>query len=173
MNETSDSVRPSAQPGRQVGAGASDEQRQGRIVVGVDGSASSTDALRLAARLANALGASVEAVTVWRIPAGFEVSLLTGWSPEQDARATLDAAAQAVFGAVPPVWFHSKTKHGSAARVLMDESAGAAMLVLGSRGRGGFKGLLLGSVSAVCAEHADCPVLVVHPSLVVHASDEG
>ena len=46
--------------------------------------------------------------------------------------------------------------------MLIDESISAEMLVLGSRGHGGFAGLLLGSVSSACAEHAHCPVLVVH-----------
>lgn len=51
---------------------------------------------------------------------------------------------------------------GGAAKVLLNQSAGAQMLVVGSRGHGGFIGLLLGSVSAACAEHARCPVLIVH-----------
>jgi nucleotide-binding universal stress UspA family protein len=49
--------------------------------------------------------------------------------------------------------------------MLLDVSTGAQMLVVGSHGHGGFAGLLLGSVSAACAEHARCPVLVVHDRL--------
>jgi nucleotide-binding universal stress UspA family protein len=49
-----------------------------------------------------------------------------------------------------------------AAKVLIDASQGATMLVVGSRGHGGFAGLLLGSVSANVAEHASCPVLIIH-----------
>lgn len=53
-------------------------------------------------------------------------------------------------------------REGSAAQILMEESANASMLVIGSRGRGGFSGLVLGSVSQQCAAHAKCPVTIVH-----------
>ncbi|WP_349898140.1 universal stress protein [Parafrigoribacterium soli] len=138
-------------------------RRHGRIVVGVDGSQSSIEALRLAVRTAQAFGTSVEAIAVWTYPAGAEVALLADWSPEADAREVLSAVTQEVFGNERPSWFSTAAKRGSAARVLIEESVGAEMLVVGSRGHGGFMGLLLGSVSAVCAEHAHCPVLVVHP----------
>lgn len=136
----------------------------GRIVVGVDGSESSIDALRFAVRTAKAFRTSLEAVAVWTYPAGAEVALLANWSPEEDAREILVTAAKTVFGDDHPSWFSTATKRGSAARALIEESVGAGMLVLGSRGHGGFIGLLLGSVSAACAEHAHCPVLIVHPS---------
>jgi nucleotide-binding universal stress UspA family protein len=56
----------------------------------------------------------------------------------------------------------TKTLHGPPARTLIEESRNAFMLVLGSRGHGGFAGLLLGSVSTACAQHAHCPVLIMH-----------
>lgn len=136
--------------------------RHGRIVVGVDGSESSIEALRYAVRAANAFGTSLEAIAVWTYPAGAEVALLAGWSPEEDAHEILETVADVVFNGNRPAWFSTATKPGLAARALIEESVGAEMLVLGSRGRGGFAGLLLGSVSATCAEHAHCPVLIVH-----------
>jgi nucleotide-binding universal stress UspA family protein len=136
----------------------------GRIVVGVDGSESSIEALRFAVRTATAFGTSLEAITVWNYPAGSEVALLADWSPEVDAREIVATVAKAVFDDDRPSWFSTATKRGSTARILIEESVGAEMLVLGSRGHGGFVGLLLGSVSAACAEHAHCPVLIVHPS---------
>lgn len=132
----------------------------GRIVVGVDGSESSLNAFRLAARIASAFECSLQAVTVWNLPAGFEVPLMTGWSPEEDANEILRAAASAVFGDELPSWFCSSTRRGSVAHTLIEASDGAEMLVLGSRGHGGFVGLLLGSVSAACVEHAHCPVTI-------------
>jgi len=61
---------------------------------------------------------------------------------------------------------------GPPSRTLIELSADSAMLVLGSRGHGGFAGLLLGSVSAACGEHAYCPVLIVHKRRSVVASEE-
>ena len=139
-------------------------EQHGRIVVGVDGSESSIDALRLAVRTAQAFGTSLEAIAAWSYPAGAEVALLAGWSPEEDARQILEDAAQEVFGGRRPSWFSVTTVPGSAARALIDESKDAEMLVVGSRGHGGFAGLLLGSVSATCAEHAHCPVLIFRPT---------
>lgn len=72
-------------------------------------------------------------------------------------------AAETVFGRHPPDWYSSVIREGLPARQLLNESEGAEMLVVGSRGLGGFAGLLLGSVRSACAEHAKCPVLVVHP----------
>jgi nucleotide-binding universal stress UspA family protein len=67
-----------------------------------------------------------------------------------------------VFGSKIPDWFTSVAREGYPDQVLIEASKGAEMLVLGSRGHSGVAGILLGSVSAKCAERASCPVLVVH-----------
>ena len=73
-------------------------------------------------------------------------------------------AAGAVFGDQRPAGLklELQVREGGAAKVLLGASEGADMLVVGSRGHGGFAGLLLGSVSANVAEHASCPVFIVH-----------
>jgi nucleotide-binding universal stress UspA family protein len=132
-----------------------------RIVVGVDGSPSSIDALRLAARIAAALECPLEAISVWVYPPVFETDPPVQWQLKEDAERTLDSASRAVFGTEPPAGFTATARRGGAARALIEESAGAEMLVLGSRGHGGFVGMLLGSVSNACVQHAQCPVLIV------------
>jgi nucleotide-binding universal stress UspA family protein len=74
----------------------------------------------------------------------------------------LTDTVDATFGADRPAELKLTVAEGPPAAVLVDRSAGALMLVVGSRGHGGFMGLLLGSISANVAEHASCPVLVVH-----------
>lgn len=133
-----------------------------RIVVGVDGSESSVAALRYAARLADAFDAPLEALTTWTFPPYAGASLVAGWDPERDAADTLDAAVERAFGGSVPEGLTRTVLVGPAARTLIEVSDRCGMLVLGSRGHGGFAGLLLGSVSSACAEHAHCPVVVVH-----------
>jgi len=134
------------------------------MIVGVDGSESSVSALRYAADLAPKLGLRARALAVWNYPSfmygGFYPQL--DWTPEEDAERIVSKVAEEVFGADAPDWFATRTRQGRPAEVLIDESKHAEMLVVGSRGHGGFAGLLLGSVSAAVAEHAKCPVLVVH-----------
>ena len=130
-----------------------------RIIVGVDGSESSIEALREAADIAATLDAPLEAVTTWEYP--IEYTPIPVWSPEEDAAAILSSAVQQAFGDALPPRFSTTTAPGPPARTLIELSKDARMLVLGSRGHGGFVGMLLGSVSAACTEHAHCPVLVV------------
>lgn len=144
------------------GAPSEAEENETRIVVGVDGSDASISALRRGVRIASALNASLEAVTVWHYPITFAGYAASGWSPEADAKDVLAGAIETVFGKNPSGWFHPTIREGSPAQVLIAESEGAEMLIVGSRGHGGFVGLLLGSVSSACAEHAHCPVLVIH-----------
>lgn len=135
-----------------------------RIVVGVDGSKSSIDALRYAKRIADGLGASIDAVTAWHYPTATFAVFPEDYRPDMDAQQVLTATLASAFGTATIDGLKTTTSQGYPARVLIDRSRGAEMLIVGSRGHGGFVGLLLGSVSAQCAEHAKCPVLIVHPS---------
>ena len=140
-------------------------QRHGRVVVGVDGSDGSLEALRWANRMATTLSTELELVTAYQWPPyipGGVVYPVADWAPDHEAAQMLDGAAHEIFGAEIPAWVSRRVSPGSTAKILLDRAVGARMLVVGSRGHGGFVGLLLGSVSAACAEHATCPVLVVH-----------
>ncbi|MBN9153015.1 MAG: universal stress protein [Microbacterium sp.] len=133
------------------------------ILVGIDGSPSSIDALTYAKRLAEALDAPIEVMITWIYPGLMDYAGVAGWSPEEDARQIIQDAVTVVFGDEVPDGLTISVTNGPAAKRLIAESARASMLVLGSRGHGGFAGLLLGSVSSACAEYAHCPVLIVHP----------
>ncbi len=133
-----------------------------RIIVGVDGSPGSVEALRQAGLLVTSFSGSVEAVFVWQFPATVIGVFPSEWSPEDDAKTILDGAVREVFGAVPPSWVQQTTVEGAPTRALIELSEDADLLVVGSRGHGGFAGLLLGSVSSACAEYAHCPVLIIH-----------
>ncbi len=133
------------------------------IVVGVDGSPGSMAALRFAITEARARGCGVRAVRAWSIPfvgdaPGAMLPDLVG-DFGTEAEMTLRDALASYEG--EEVEIEPRVAEGPAARVLVDESADAVMLVVGSRGRGGFTGLLLGSVSRQCAHQAACPVIVV------------
>jgi nucleotide-binding universal stress UspA family protein len=134
----------------------------GRIVVGVDGSPESLAALRRGARIAENLGCRLVGITVWEYPQSWPGYAMGGWSPEEDARTIAQDASTEVFGATAPSWYSIVIRSGSAVRQLIAEAEDAEMLIVGSRGLGGFTGLLLGSVSRSLVEHADCPVLVIH-----------
>jgi nucleotide-binding universal stress UspA family protein len=138
-------------------------ERTLRIIVGVDGSSSSLAALRKAVVVASAFRATVEAIGVWHVPSTVTAFYPTPtWSPQNDARTMMEEATEAVFGDSPPPYFRWSVREGSAARVLIAASADADLLIVGSRGHSGVVGLLLGSVSAACAESAHCPVLIMH-----------
>ena len=138
-----------------------------RIVVGVDGSGSSKAALRWAVRQAKLTGASVDAMIAWHYPAsagGY------GWAPigvgtafdfkENAEKVLADAIGTACDpGSGVPV--RARVVEGNAAQVLLDAADGADLLVVGSRGHGGFTEALLGSVSQHCVHHARCPVVVI------------
>ena len=154
-------AEPEPAPSRMSGIPAHPETP--RVVVGVDGSDQSIAALRRGVRFATSLGGELEAVIAWHFPRdGFLYPPMTQWSPERDAETVVRTAADTVFGDSWPDWFKIVVLQGTPAGVLIDHSVGAELLIVGSRGHGGIAGLLLGSVSAVCAAHAHCPVLIMH-----------
>jgi len=139
-----------------------------RIVVGVDGSEGAVQALRFAIEEARIRGAELRAVSAWHVPPAVYGA---GWAPastdldefrklaEASLRESVEEAGAIEAGIdVTPV-----VREGHPVDLLLEESEGAALLVLGTRGLGGFKGLLLGSVSQQCVHHASCPVVIVPP----------
>jgi nucleotide-binding universal stress UspA family protein len=141
----------------------------GRIVVGVDGSSHGRHALRFALSEAALRGAGVDVVSSWAVPPLAATGV--GLVPAFDLlRAELgDSARQVVAGeladaadAAAGLEIEQHVSQGDAAGVLVEAAAGADLLVVGSRGRGGVTGTVLGSVSRACLQHAPCPVAVVH-----------
>jgi nucleotide-binding universal stress UspA family protein len=142
--------------------------REETIVVGVDGSEHGNRALDWAINEASLRGARLRLVAAWHIPLsvysgpGYVPAVGSRESFEELARETADAAVKRAGDA--GVKAESLVREGQAAEVLVEEAASADMLVVGSRGHGGFSGLLLGSVSAQCAHHALCPLVIVRPA---------
>jgi nucleotide-binding universal stress UspA family protein len=153
-------------------SGTTDRVTPKRIVVGVDGSAASIQALRWARTLAATTASTIEAVMITPVAppyawAGAFWGAAPGEpDPDLTAEKILTGTVDAAFGAERPHDLELTVTRGGAAEVLVSSSQSALMIVVGSRGHGGFAGLLLGSVSAAVAEHASCPVLVVHGEAV-------
>jgi len=137
------------------------EVEQGPVVVGVDGSEHSRKALRWAAEEAKVRNAPLEVVLAWTLlaqPGGLEPK--PDFS-DDDARAYLEKFVDETLGDDRPAQLTLSPVCDLAARALIDASEGASLLVVGSRGLGGFRELLLGSVSGQVVRHAKCPVAVV------------
>jgi nucleotide-binding universal stress UspA family protein len=142
----------------------------GLIVVGVDSSEGAKEALRFALREAKLRQATLRVVHTWQF--GYiGVTGMEGFSPvvgadlsdlRRTAEVALDAVMHEVAADADGVVIERRVSEGAPATVLVDESRHADLLVVGSRGHGGFAGLLLGSVSQQCAHHAACPVVIVH-----------
>jgi nucleotide-binding universal stress UspA family protein len=139
------------------------------IVVGVDQSEGAKAALAFAHEEARLRDATLRAVHAWQFgyidytgfggaaPAiGGDISEL-----REAAAAALDATAREALPSPGDVKIEQRVVEGSAGAALVDESRNADLLVVGSRGHGGFAQLLLGSVSQQCAQHAACPVVIV------------
>ena len=142
------------------------------IVVGVDGSETARLATRWAAREAKQRGATLRLVTAWSLPSG----TYYGPAPASDemvkdlvkaAEDTVALAAQEVRDEAGLIDVETSIEEGQATQVLMDAAKSADLVVVGSRGLGGFRELLLGSVSQQLAHYAACPVVIVRH---VHAA---
>ncbi|WP_432971401.1 universal stress protein [Dactylosporangium sp. CA-233914] len=138
----------------------------GRVVIGIDGSHDAERALRFAFEQASSRGTGLTAVLAYHwpksngpgdmLPVAFDPGAL-----REDERRTLAEATCGWIEKYPDVDFRSTVVKGRPAAVLIALSAGAELLVVGSRGRGGFAGLMLGSVSQAAIHHAACPVAIV------------
>lgn len=138
-----------------------------RIVVGIDGSEPARAALAWAAKEAELRDATLEVVGAWAFP--MYVDPMGGAFPmpgmyektEANEREMVEGEVRTVLGATPAVPVEIAIRCGSTATELLDAAKGADLLVVGSRGRGGFASLLLGSTALQCIHHAPCPVTVV------------
>jgi len=138
------------------------------VVVGYDGSRGAEAALDVALGEARTRGATLRIVGAWHAPAplvGTTSAPSSAARLGEDMRVALteavDAAAAALRERGGDVEIETVVIEGQAVTVLTGEAADADLLVVGSRGLGGFRGMLLGSVSHQCAQHAPCPVLIV------------
>jgi nucleotide-binding universal stress UspA family protein len=135
-----------------------------QIVVGIDGSASSVVALHWAVRQAQLTGAAVQAFMAWQYPRGAVPAVPEDLDLEAQARRALDGAiagAAGAFSGPAPGHVTRVVEEGDPGPTLVRRSMDAALLVVGSRGRGAFVGMLIGSVSQYCVTHANCPVVVL------------
>lgn len=137
------------------------------IVVGVDGSPGSLHALRWAAKEARLRNARLHAVLAWDVPVRVYggVSAIPSEAELEEyserALARLKTAMQTHAAELEGIDVELSAVHGAPTAALLEAARGASELVVGTRGHGGFAGLLLGSVSRECSHHAPCPVVIV------------
>lgn len=130
------------------------------IVVGVDGSDESVKAVAWAAEQARATGGTLELLIVWARPMSYGLPLVVGgYNPENEAQDVVEKAASGID--LPADRLRTHVVNAAPALALVERSKSADLLVVGSRGHGGFAELLLGSVSDHCVHHASCSVVVV------------
>ena len=138
------------------------------VVVGIDGSQHSLDALRWAASYVRALGGLLRPVVAWSFSGSAGYVIQPDF--ETVAKDNEEVALRLLQTEFHDVAIEPQIVHGPPASVLIDASRDADLLVVGTRGRGGFKGMLLGSVSQHCVHYAACPVVVVRDRV---GSDQG
>lgn len=133
------------------------------ILVAVDGSEASVEALRRAWQLAEPFGAEIEAVTCWEFPQLYDGYVTM--RPDDFAESAAEVMAESLrkaFGSETPRNLTTRVVQGNPKSSLIELSRDKDMLILGRRGHGVVAGQVFGSVSAFCTAHAACPVLVVH-----------
>jgi nucleotide-binding universal stress UspA family protein len=136
------------------------------IVVGVDGSESARAAVAFAAREAAAHGARLRVVCAWELSyaayaGGFAPPIDLSSDIAQHADEVARDAAEYAMELEPGIYVEHQAVQGYPAEVLVSESREATLVVVGSRGHGGFASMLLGSVSHEVAQHASCAVAIV------------
>ncbi|MEV0088778.1 universal stress protein [Saccharopolyspora sp. NPDC050642] len=143
----------------------------GGVVVGVDSSASSLRALIVAAEEARRRSVPLHVVRAWSFrtaprPADCPPNVVPSMDEfQQSVQADTERIVVNKLGEHPDLPVHIHVVHSPSPQALLSASRGADLLVVGHRGRGGFAGLMLGSVAEQCVRHAACPVLVVRPSV--------
>ena len=130
------------------------------VVVGVDGSTGSRDAVRWAAGYATMAGADLRAVATWRWP-NYLTRIPPGMDLEADTRRTLQEVTAEISAEFPDVTIAERVVDGPAGPALLSQAADASLLVVGAQGRAAFPGMLLGSVAEYCVRNGPCPVVVV------------
>jgi nucleotide-binding universal stress UspA family protein len=148
--------------------GPSDRVSTSMVTVAVDGSPASNDAVQFAFDFASRHAMGLRAVHAWEVPffdgPGVTVPVTMALDEVHDEEIRLTAEAIAGWSQkYPDVAVTQQAVHGSAERVVIEASSDADLIVVGSRGRGGFSGLLLGSVSQALLHHSECPVAVIRP----------
>ena len=142
------------------------EELRGALVVGVDDSVPAREALRFAASMAKESGRALHVVSVWNFVRGPAPAHDHDASPTEarwqaEAEERLRRLVTEELGDASGVELHQHALHGNTVPVLLAISELAGHLVVGSRGRGGFSGLLLGSTSEQLMHHAHSPITVV------------
>jgi nucleotide-binding universal stress UspA family protein len=133
------------------------------VVVGVDGSESSADAVRWAAAQAKLTGAPLRAVATWRWP-NYVTRIPPGVDLAADTAQTLREVVTAALAGYPDLAVTQHVIEGPPGPALLSQAQDASLLVVGARGRAAFPGMLLGSVAEYCVRHGTCPVVVVRAS---------
>ena len=131
------------------------------IVVGVDGSESSKDALRWAGRQAKLAGAALHVVAAWQFPVdwGWAMTNVESFDPKGQTRRALQATVDEVLGSDADA--RLLVVEANPGPALVEAAKEGELLVVGNRGRGQFAERILGSVSEHCVHQATCPVVVV------------